>query len=105
LSCWKDLKAPLSAEPFSSLAQPVTLMRREAALGFDERNRLIVPVSSKVGLREIASLKWSMVMGADGKVGVPSSRFDLLSPSMILYLGRLVPTSDQVSDRLFTIMH
>ena len=32
------------------------------------------------------------------------ARVCLLSASMILYLGRLVPTSDQVWDRLFRIM-
>ena len=36
-----------------------------------ERNRLIVLLSFKAGLRakEIASLKWSMVMNADGDIG------------------------------------
>ena len=36
-----------------------------------ERNRLIVLLSFKAGLRakEIASLKWSMVMDADGEIG------------------------------------
>jgi hypothetical protein len=33
------------------------------------------------------------------------ARACLLNPSIILYLGRLVLTSDQVSDRLFRIMH
>ena len=36
-----------------------------------ERNELIVLLSYKAGLRakEIASLKWSMVMSADGEIG------------------------------------
>jgi integrase len=36
-----------------------------------DRNRLIVLLSYKAGLRakEIASLKWSMVMDADGDIG------------------------------------
>ena len=36
-----------------------------------ERNELIVLLSDKAGLRakEIASLKWSMVMSADGEIG------------------------------------
>jgi integrase len=35
------------------------------------RNRLIVLLSFKAGLRakEIASLKWSMIMTADGNIG------------------------------------
>ena len=37
---------------------------------------------------------------ATRKVGLRSSRFDLLSPGMILYVG-----TDQVSDRLSRIMH
>src|SRR5450759_5401256 len=36
-----------------------------------DRNRLIVLLSYKAGLRakEIAALKWSMVMSADGEIG------------------------------------
>src|ERR1035437_4134109 len=38
---------------------------------YAKRNRLIVLLSYKVGLRakEIAALKWSMVMNADGNIG------------------------------------
>ena len=40
-------------------------------LKYPDRNRLIVLLSFKAGLRakEIASLKWSMVMSADAQIG------------------------------------
>jgi hypothetical protein len=65
-------------------------------------------LSFKAGLRTKV-IAWLDIVDGHGsvmdKVGARSSPFELLSPGMVLYVGTLVPTSDQVSDRLSRIMH
>lgn len=63
------------------------------------RNQVIVLLSVKAGLRakEIASLRWSMVIGADGKVGNHLHLTDAASKGRS---GRMIPLNKQLRARL-----
>src|SRR5471030_952375 len=65
------------------------------------RNRLIVLLSAKAGLRagEIAKLTWEMVLGADGQVG---SVIELQNHAAKKGSGRRVPIHPQLRDCLVT---
>jgi integrase len=64
-----------------------------------ERNRLIVLLSYKAGLRakEIASLKWSMVMTADGKIG---DHIHLPNQASKGNSGRIIPLNKDLKKQL-----
>lgn len=59
------------------------------------RNQVIVLLSVKAGLRakEIASLRWSMVIGADGKVG---NNLHLTNAASKGRSGRMIPLNKQL---------
>lgn len=63
------------------------------------RNQVIVLLSVRAGLRakEIASLRWSMVLGADGKVGDFIHLTDDASKGRS---GRMIPINKQLRARL-----
>lgn len=64
-----------------------------------ERNRLIVLLSFKAGLRakEIASLKWSMVLSADGEIG---THIHLTNDASKGQSGRIIPLNLELRELL-----
>lgn len=64
-----------------------------------ERNRLVVLLSFKAGLRakEIASLKWAMVLNADGDVG---SHIHLTNDASKGQSGRIIPLNSDLRELL-----
>ncbi len=67
-----------------------------------ERNRLIVLLSFKAGLRakEIASLRWSMVMNADGNI---SGQIALSNEASKGNSGRLIAMNKEVRKQLMKV--
>ena len=67
-----------------------------------ERNRLIVLLSFKAGLRakEIASLKWSMVLNADGQI---DTHLHLTNKASKGKSGRIIPLNVELRDLLVQI--
>jgi integrase len=67
-----------------------------------ERNRLIVLLSFKAGLRakEIAELRWSMVMDASGNIG---DKIHLTNKSSKGRSGRVIAMSKEVRTQLMTV--
>jgi integrase/recombinase XerD len=66
------------------------------------RNRLIVLLSFKAGLRakEIASLKWSMVMNADGNIG---DHIHLTNEASKGRSGRVIALNKDLKKQLITV--
>ena len=69
-----------------------------------DRNRLIVLLSFKAGLRakEIASLKWSMVMNADGEIG---DHIHLTNEASKGKSGRVIALNKELKKQLIKIKH
>ncbi len=69
---------------------------------YSERNRLIVLLSFKGGLRakEIAGLRWSMVMDASGNV---SEHIHLTNRASKGSSGRIIPLNEEVRKQLLKI--
>jgi integrase len=67
-----------------------------------DRNRLIVLLSFKAGLRakEIASLKWSMVMSADGKIG---DHIHLTNEASKGKSGRIIALNKELKKQLIKV--
>jgi integrase/recombinase XerD len=67
-----------------------------------ERNRLIVLLSYKAGLRakEIALLKWPMVLNADGDVG---SHIHLTNEASKGCSGRIIPLNSELRELLIRV--
>lgn len=67
-----------------------------------KRNQLIFLLSTKSGLRakEIAHLKWEMVMGSDGKIG---DTLNLPNSSSKGQSGRVIPLHPMVKDALISM--
>jgi|SRR5579862_1024942 len=68
-----------------------------------DRNRLIALLSFKAGLRakEIASLQWSMVMTADGKI---ADHIALTNQASKGRSGRIIPMNKDVRKQLLKVM-
>src|ERR1700745_818678 len=66
------------------------------------RNRLIVLLSAKAGLRagEIAHLTWDMVLGPTGAVGMA---IELRDHAAKKQSGRVIPTHKQLRDALMDL--
>jgi integrase/recombinase XerD len=86
----------LTDRQFSTLLSWVAMRRNP------DRNRLIVLLSFKAGLRakEIAELRWSMVMDADGDVSKNIHLTNLASKGQS---GRIIPLNKEVRKQLLTI--
>ena len=67
-----------------------------------DRNRLIVLLSFKAGLRakEIASLKWSMVMSADGRIG---NHMHLTNQATKGKSGRIIALNKELKKHLIKV--
>jgi integrase/recombinase XerD len=67
-----------------------------------ERNKLIVLLSFKAGLRakEIASLRWSMVLNADGEIG---THIHLTNAASKGKSGRAIPLNSELRNQLISM--
>ena len=77
-------------------------LRRARRSRYPERDRIMILLSVKAGLRagEIAKLQWSMVLGADGRVG---NRIELHDYAAKMRSGRTIPLHPELRRALLRL--